>query len=77
MLLFNQPRGRIATVTVDNTAAAREVGERLLEQVHWHVAFVAGRFNTSDRSRLRYQGLCGSFAGAPRRAECTREPPVR
>ena len=64
MLLFNQPRARIPTVAVNNTAAAREVGEHLLEHGHWHAAFVAGRFSTSDRSRLRYQGLCESFSGA-------------
>ncbi len=61
MLLFNQPSAALATVAVDNTAAADEVGRRLLDQGHRHVAFVAGRFQTSDRSRLRYQGLLAAF----------------
>lgn len=67
-MLFNQPRGPVPSVGVDNVAAASSVGDALLDHGHRMTAFVAVRFQTSERSRLRYEGFCAAFAaaGAPR-----------
>lgn len=63
VLLYNQPEsGEQATVTVDNVAAARAMTAAMLRAGHRHIAFVAGRFASSDRSRLRYQGFAGALA---------------
>lgn len=57
VLIYNQPtRPARAAVTVDNIAAARDLTDRFLACGHRRIAFLAGRFSTSDRSRLRYQG---------------------
>ncbi len=78
-LIFNQTgSGRHAEVGVDNIAAARSVGEALMEAGHREVAFVAVRFSSSDRSRQRYAGLCDALADAgapePRLLEVEYEP---
>jgi DNA-binding LacI/PurR family transcriptional regulator len=78
-LIFNQTgSGRHAEVGVDNVAAARRVGEALMDAGHRTVAFVAVRFSTSDRSRQRYAGLCAALAAAgapePRLLEVDYEP---
>jgi DNA-binding LacI/PurR family transcriptional regulator len=67
VLVFNQPCTAVPAVAVDNFAAAREVGARLLALGHGNAAFVAGRFRMSDRSRQRYDGVCAAYAqaGAP------------
>lgn len=57
VLLYNQPADeRRIAFSVDNVAAARELTARLIGLGHRSIAFVAGRFRTSDRSLLRYQG---------------------
>ncbi|MCA3184562.1 MAG: LacI family DNA-binding transcriptional regulator [Methylobacterium sp.] len=65
VLLFNpadQP-DRLA-VTVDNIAAARAMTETILSRGHRRVAFLAGQFAASDRSRLRYRGYAAALAQA-------------
>ncbi len=64
ILIFNQPRCALPSVTVDNAAAAASVGCRLLEAGHREVAYVAGRFSSSDRSQRRYEGFCQAYAEA-------------
>ncbi len=61
-MMFNQPRETGPSVGVDNVAAARSVGDRLVAAGHERTAFVAVRFKTSERARLRYEGLCAAFA---------------
>ena len=63
-LMFNQPRTARPSVGVDNIAAARTVGNVLLRAGHAQTAFIAVKFQTSERSRLRYEGLCAAFASA-------------
>lgn len=67
MLIFNQPLSALPSVTVDNAAAAEAVGRRLLQSGHRQVAYVAGRFASSDRSQRRYEGFCAAYeaVGAP------------
>lgn len=67
VLLFNQPGKGQPAVTVDNRAAARRVAAVLLEVGHREVAYVAGRFCSSDRSRQRFEGFVEAYesAGAP------------
>ncbi|NNF77548.1 MAG: LacI family DNA-binding transcriptional regulator [Rhizobiales bacterium] len=68
VLLYNQPArpDRIA-VSVDNIAGAREIVTELIALGHERIAFIAGRFHTSDRSLLRYQGCVEAMkkAGLP------------
>lgn len=63
VLLYNQADApdRIA-LTVDNVRAAREMTELALDAGHRRIAFVAGRFAASDRSRLRYRGFAAALA---------------
>ncbi|MGL4813410.1 MAG: LacI family DNA-binding transcriptional regulator [Beijerinckiaceae bacterium] len=65
VLLYNQAdrAGRLA-VTVDNVAAARAMTEAILLQGHRRIAFLAGRFSASDRSRQRYRGFADALATA-------------
>ncbi|MGL4974284.1 MAG: LacI family DNA-binding transcriptional regulator [Bosea sp. (in: a-proteobacteria)] len=65
VLLYNEAdhAGRMA-VTVDNVAAARAMTELVLAQGHTRIAFLAGRFAASDRSRLRYRGFAAALAAA-------------
>ncbi|MEO1193450.1 MAG: LacI family DNA-binding transcriptional regulator [Pseudomonadota bacterium] len=67
VLIFNQPEEALPAVTVDNSTAARDVAKALLDAGHRKVAYVAGRFRSSDRSERRYQGFTQAFAeaGAP------------
>jgi len=64
-LIFNQPKGkRRPAVGVDNTSAARVVGEKIIEFKHRNVAFVAVRFTQSERSLDRFHGLCEAYLEA-------------
>ncbi|MEW6256245.1 MAG: substrate-binding domain-containing protein [Pseudomonadota bacterium] len=65
VLVYNEPKrtGR-AAVTVDNAAAGAALTAALLELGHARILFVAGRFSTSDRSRLRHQGYCAAMRAA-------------
>jgi len=55
-LIFNQPAGAEPSVGIDNVAAARAVGEMLVSAGHHRPAFLALRFRTSERARLRHAG---------------------
>ncbi|MCA3597052.1 MAG: LacI family DNA-binding transcriptional regulator [Methylobacterium sp.] len=63
VLMFNQADrpGRVC-VTVDNVAAAFAMTNAILAEGHRRIAFLAGRFSTSDRSRLRYRGFANAMA---------------
>ncbi|MFZ4806798.1 MAG: LacI family DNA-binding transcriptional regulator [Hyphomicrobiaceae bacterium] len=64
VLVYNQPlRGR-AAVTVDNRAASAELTRRFLAHGHRRLAYVAGRFRTTDRSRMRFEGTEAVLATA-------------
>ncbi|GAB5469234.1 MAG: substrate-binding domain-containing protein [Rhodospirillales bacterium] len=64
VLLFNQPSGALPAVTVDNRAAAQQVARTLLAAGHRDVAYVAGRFRSSDRSVRRYEGFAEAYRQA-------------
>ncbi len=65
VLVYNEPQhlGR-AAVTVDNASAARDLTEALIAAGHRRILFIAGRFSTSDRSRVRHQGYLAAMAQA-------------
>lgn len=67
VLIFNQPGAGTPAVTCDNRAAAEVVADRMLALGHRDVAFVAGRFRSSDRSKQRFEGFRAAYraAGAP------------
>jgi DNA-binding LacI/PurR family transcriptional regulator len=63
VLLYNQAdRPERHAVTVDNVAAARAMTRAILDEGHRRVAFLAGRFVASDRSRQRYRGFTDALA---------------
>jgi len=65
VLLYNELSGPgRAAVSVDNAAATAELVNRLIALGHRRIAFVAGRFGASDRSRLRYLGYCRALLAA-------------
>jgi DNA-binding LacI/PurR family transcriptional regulator len=58
VLIFNEPGAPdTAAVTVDNRGASRALVAKMIGLGHRRIAFVAGRFAASDRSRLRYAGF--------------------
>lgn len=65
VLIYNQAdtRDRLA-VTVDSVRAARGMTKAILAEGHTRIAFLAGRFAASDRSRLRYRGFAAALAEA-------------
>ncbi len=63
-LIFNQPGRPRPSVGVDNVAAAAAAGDAVLAAGHRELAFVAVEFHASERSRLRYRGLCAAAAAA-------------
>lgn len=57
VLVYNQPRRTARpAVTVDNALSTRQLAQSLIEKGHRRIAYVAGRFATSDRSQRRYEG---------------------
>jgi DNA-binding LacI/PurR family transcriptional regulator len=65
VLLYNQAdRPGRSAVTVDNVAAARAMTQAILAEGHRSIAFLAGRFSASDRSRQRYRGFADALAAA-------------
>ncbi|MCC9625926.1 LacI family DNA-binding transcriptional regulator [Thalassospira sp. MA62] len=59
VLLFNQPtRTDIASISVDNARSAYDITASMIAKGHRNLAMVAGRFESSDRSRQRYDGFC-------------------
>lgn len=70
VLLYNCADGAAADValaTVDSRAAARDATVRVLALGHRRVAFLGGRFASSDRSHARYEGYRDAMreAGLP------------
>lgn len=65
VLVHNEPAsdGR-AAVCVDNAAATFALTQVMLGAGHRRIAYLAGRFATSDRSRRRYEGHCAAMAAA-------------
>lgn len=65
VLVYNEPQGAgRASVTVDNAGASRALTQAFLAAGHRRLLFIAGRFSTSDRSRLRHQGYLAAMAAA-------------
>ena len=65
VLLFNQPsRADIAAISVDNAQSAYDIAQAMIAKGHRSLAMVAGRFESSDRSRQRYDGFCRALADA-------------
>ncbi|MBX2830422.1 MAG: LacI family DNA-binding transcriptional regulator [Rhodospirillales bacterium] len=65
VLLFNQPsRDDVAAISVDNARSAFDVTNAMIAQGHRSLAMVAGRFESSDRSRQRYDGFCRALQDA-------------
>ena len=65
VLLYNElAREGRAAVSVDNEGAVADLVGRLIDLGHERIAFVAGRFRASDRSRLRHQGYLAAMTGA-------------
>jgi len=65
VLLNNLPTTRFqAAVTTDNRAAAVEITQHLIDHGHRTILFVSGRFESSDRARLRYEGYGDAMAAA-------------
>lgn len=56
-LLFNAPSENEASWSVDDRAAALNVAAAFKAKGHQHVGFLALKFRSSDRARLRYQGF--------------------
>lgn len=73
VFVFNQPRSptRVA-VSVDNAGFARKITQEMIALGHRQVAFLAGHFSASDRSRLRYSGYCEALKAA----NCEPLPPL-
>lgn len=74
VFVFNQPldRARVA-VSVDNPGFARQMTQAMIALGHRRIAFLAGHFAASDRSRLRYRGYCEAMAAA----NCEAMPPLQ
>lgn len=65
VLLNNQPTSRFkAAVATDNRRAGRELADHLIHHGHRQILFVSGRFVSSDRARLRYEGYCDAMQDA-------------
>jgi DNA-binding LacI/PurR family transcriptional regulator len=66
-LMFNQPETPQPSVGVDNVAASRMAADMLLQAGHRNTAFLAIRFDGSERARLRHQGFSARLleAGCP------------
>lgn len=56
-LLFNAPSEGEASWSVDDHTAALTVATAFKSEGHRHVGFLALKFRSSDRARLRYQGF--------------------
>jgi DNA-binding LacI/PurR family transcriptional regulator len=59
---FEHPKA--STVAVDNRRAIRNLTDDLIRLGHRSIAFVSGRFESSDRARRRYEGYCGAMISA-------------
>ena len=65
VLAYNEPRHtERPAVTVDNALSTQQLTQLLIESGHRRIAYVAGRFATSDRSRRRHEGYLAALDGA-------------
>ena len=65
VLLFNQPRATSRpAVTVDNFSATAELTQHLIRLGHSRIAYLGGRFGTTDRSRVRFEGCSSALSRA-------------
>lgn len=65
ILLYNQPRApQRPAVTVDNFAATAELTRYLIGLGHTRFAYLGGRFGTTDRSRMRFEGCAAALEAA-------------
>jgi DNA-binding LacI/PurR family transcriptional regulator len=65
VLLYNQPRtAQRPAVTVDNFAATAELTCYLIALGHTRIAYLGGRFGTTDRSRMRFEGCAAALRAA-------------
>lgn len=62
----------VAAVFVDNRTATRQMTGELISLGHRRIAFLAGRFISSDRSARRYEG----YKDAMKAARLTATPPI-
>ena len=73
VLLFNESHEPgLPSLSVDNAGAARDMARAMVALGHRRIAFVAGHFAASDRSRLRYAG----YVDAIRQSGGTPLPPI-
>ncbi|MGH1480268.1 MAG: LacI family DNA-binding transcriptional regulator [Geminicoccales bacterium] len=59
-LMFNGLSGGLPTSSIDNDGAARAVADAFAEAGHIQTSFLALRFNSSDRSRQRFEGFAAA-----------------
>lgn len=65
VLLYNQPRSvPRPAVTVDNFAATAELTRHLISLGHSRIAYLGGRFGSTDRSRVRFEGCSAALTAA-------------
>lgn len=65
VLVHNEPGGDArAAVCVDNAAATSTLTAAMIAAGHQRIAYLAGRFATSDRSRRRYEGYRAAMSAA-------------
>lgn len=71
--IYNEgtPEG-VAAVLVDNRTAIRQLTEELIALGHRRIAFLAGKFMSSDRSARRYEG----YKDAMKAARLMATPPI-
>lgn len=75
VLLFNQPtRNDVASISVDNARSAQDITTAMIAKGHTRLAMVAGRFESSDRSRQRYDGFCRALVSAGLMQEAHKAP---
>ncbi len=59
-LMFNRVSGDLPSSSIDNEAAARAVADAFAAAGHIQTSFLALRFNSSDRSRQRFEGFAAA-----------------
>ncbi len=59
-LMFNGASGDLPASSIDNDGAARAVADAFAEAGHVQTSFLALRFNSSDRSRQRFEGFAAA-----------------
>jgi DNA-binding LacI/PurR family transcriptional regulator len=54
----------VASISVDNAKSAYDITQAMIAKGHRKLAMVAGHFESSDRSRQRYDGFCQAINDA-------------